>query len=160
MLLKSPQGSGILLMNSMSYKEYSIVPVNNIFTDTLVKTTSSTEAEAFLRKIYPHYSVKEFFYVIHLNNSQQIIGYQKVSEGGITQTSVDLRLIFKMAISLLATNIILSHNHPSGSMKPSDSDIQLTRKIADAGKLLDIHVLDHIILTENGSYSFASEGIL
>ena len=83
-----------------------------------------------------------------------------MSKGGITGTLVDTRLVFKRAIELTATSIILCHNHPSGTLKPSASDISLTKKIKKGGEVLDIKILDHIIITEGSYYSFADEGVL
>jgi DNA repair protein RadC len=147
-------------MSSLKYREYTIVPVNNIFTENLNKTTSSNDAAKVLRAIYPHFSVKEYFFVLYLNNSNHIVGYQRLSEGGITSTVADQRLIFKMGFELLACSIIISHNHPSGSLKPSESDIALTEKIKRTGKILDMQLLDHVIMTEDGFYSFADNGLL
>ena len=83
-----------------------------------------------------------------------------ISSGGITGTLVDVRIVFKKALEKGATAVILCHNHPSGALKPSNSDIQLTEKLRDAGKILDIRVLDHLIVTESGYFSFADEGKL
>ena len=80
--------------------------------------------------------------------------------GGITGTVADLRIMFKLAIENLATGIILSHNHPSGQLKPSDADIQLTKSIKEAGKILTIELLDHVIISNDGYFSFADEGLL
>lgn len=102
----------------------------------------------------------EEFWIILLNRSNKIIRKECVSRGGITGTIADLRLIFKPAIESLATGIIVCHNHPSGNVKPSDADVSLTRKIREAGSLLDIQLLDHLIIVEKGYYSFADEGKL
>jgi DNA repair protein RadC len=102
----------------------------------------------------------EEFWIILLNRSNKIIRKECISRGGITGTVADLRLIFKPAIESLATGIIVCHNHPSGNLKPSDADVSLTRKIRDAGALLDIHLLDHLIIVEKAYYSFADEGRL
>jgi len=102
----------------------------------------------------------EEFWIILLNRSNKIIRKECISRGGITGTVADLRLIFKPAIESLATGIIVCHNHPSGNIKPSDADVSLTRKIRDAGTLLDIQLLDHLIIVEKAYYSFADEGRL
>lgn len=102
----------------------------------------------------------EEFWVLYLNNSNLIIGKQCLSKGGLTGTLVDMRLVFKPALSLLATGIILCHNHPSGTLEPSQSDKQLTNKIKEAGKTLDIKILDHLIVTEKKYFSFADDNIL
>lgn len=102
----------------------------------------------------------EEFWVLFLNNSNKVLFKQQLSKGGITGTLVDVRLVFKKALALFATSIILCHNHPSGKLIPSMSDKQLTQKIKKAGATIDIAVLDHLILTENAYFSFADESIL
>lgn len=102
----------------------------------------------------------EEFWIIFLNNANKIQLKTQMSKGGITGTLVDTRLIFKQALELAATGLILCHNHPSGTLKPSTSDINLTNKIKKGGEVLDIKVLDHLIITEKEYYSFADEGIL
>jgi len=101
----------------------------------------------------------EEFWVLFLNNSNAVISKSQLSKGGITGTSVDIRLIFKLALENSATGLILCHNHPSGNLKPSDADKKITRKICDAGDNLDVKVLDHLIITESKYYSFVDEGI-
>lgn len=101
----------------------------------------------------------EEFWVLFLNNSNSVISKSQLSKGGITGTSVDIRLIFKLALENSATGLILCHNHPSGNLKPSDADKKITRKICDAGDNLDVKVLDHLIITESKYYSFVDEGI-
>jgi len=102
----------------------------------------------------------EEFWIIFLNNANKIQLKTQMSKGGITGTLVDTRLIFKQALELASTGLILCHNHPSGTLKPSSSDISLTNKIKKGGDVLDIKVLDHLIITEKEYYSFADEGIL
>jgi DNA repair protein RadC len=102
----------------------------------------------------------EIFAVLFLNRANKINHFEIISEGGITGTVADPRIILRKALEEDAVNIILCHNHPSGSLKPSRADEELTRKIKEAARLLDIAVLDHIIVSENGYYSFADEGIL
>ena len=124
----------------------------------LAKITSSRTVFNIMQPIIgelPH----EEFWVLYLNNSNKVIYKSQLSKGGITGTVVDVRLIFKMAFEHNATAIILTHNHPSGVLQASDADKQITRKLKDAGKNLDINVLDHIIVTENGYLSFMDEGI-
>ncbi|GAB1307640.1 DNA repair protein RadC [Urechidicola sp. KH5] len=102
----------------------------------------------------------EEFWVLFLNNSNKVIDTLQMSKGGLTGTVVDTRLIFKKALANGSTSLILGHNHPSGSLKPSASDKQLTEKIKHAGSTLDIKVLDHLIVTPQNYYSFADEGSL
>lgn len=102
----------------------------------------------------------EVFAVVFLNRANRINHFEVISEGGITGTVADPRLILKRALQEDAVSLILSHNHPSGSLQPSRADQELTRKIKEAAKYLDISVLDHIIVSETGYFSFADEGIL
>lgn len=102
----------------------------------------------------------EEFWVIYLNNSNKVIRNEQLSKGSITGTLVDVRLVYKVALEVFATSIVLCHNHPSGKLAPSTADRQLTRKLKDAGECLDVKVLDHLIITQQGYYSFADEGIL
>jgi len=101
----------------------------------------------------------EEFWLLFLNNSNKVIAKSQLSKGGLTGTVVDIRVIFKAAFENNATSIILTHNHPSGKLAPSDADKQITTKIKTAGQQLDIPILDHVIITENGYFSFADEGI-
>lgn len=102
----------------------------------------------------------EEFWVMFLNRGNKIIGHHRVSQGGITGTVIDVRLVMKKALEQLATSVILCHNHPSGSLSPSQADIDITKKLAEAGKVMDIPVLDHLIIGENNYFSFADEGMM
>ena len=102
----------------------------------------------------------EEFWIIYLNNSNKVIYKSQLSKGGITGTIVDVRIVFKTALEQNAVGIILVHNHPSGNLQPSDEDKNITRQLKTAGKSLSINVLDHVIITEKGYYSFADESIL
>lgn len=124
----------------------------------LTKITSSKAVFEVMQPIIGELSHEEFW-VLYLNNSNKILFKSQLSKGGMTGTVVDVRMVFKIALEQNATSIILSHNHPSGKLAPSDADIQITKKIKNAGKELDIPVLDHIIISERGYYSFADEGI-
>ncbi|WP_317130277.1 JAB domain-containing protein [Aggregatimonas sangjinii] len=105
--------------------------------------------------------VHESFKILLLNNSNKVKGVHQISQGGITGTLVDIRLLFATILKSLSVAIILAHNHPSGKLKPSEADINITNKIKRAAKFLDILVLDHIILAPNGGhYSFKDEGII
>jgi DNA repair protein RadC len=99
----------------------------------------------------------EEFWVMLLNKANLIIDIQKISEGGVSGTVVDPKKVFHFALVKLASSMILVHNHPSGNLSPSDADIVLTKKISDAGKLLDISILDHLIIAD-GYHSFADNG--
>ncbi|MGC1630719.1 MAG: DNA repair protein RadC [Gelidibacter sp.] len=102
----------------------------------------------------------EEFWIIYLNNSNKVLQKNQLSKGGITGTLVDVRLALKTAIEVGAVGIILAHNHPSGTLKPSEADKQITQKLKNAGESLDIKVLDHLIITEKAYFSFADEGML
>ncbi len=94
------------------------------------------------------------------NNSNKIKRFEIISKGGLTSTVADPRIIFKIALEHNASNLILCHNHPSGKLEPSQSDIALTEKIKSAASHLDMRVLDHVIVSTNGYYSFADEGMI
>ncbi|MBU0695641.1 MAG: JAB domain-containing protein [Bacteroidetes bacterium] len=102
----------------------------------------------------------EQFKVILMSRANKVLGIIEISSGGIAGTVADPKLIFASALKACASCIILAHNHPSGNLKPSQADIQLTRKIKAGGELLDITVLDHVILTSEGYYSFGDEGMI
>lgn len=103
---------------------------------------------------------REMFYVLYLNNSLKIIDEEDLFRGGITSTTVDVRIILKRALTCLATSIIISHNHPSGSLEPSKADIDMTAKIKKAAAAIDVELLDHLIITQNGYFSFADKGMV
>ena len=100
----------------------------------------------------------EEFWILLLNNSNRIMDKKRLSVGGLADTSVDVRLIMKLAIEHLASRIVLCHNHPSGNTTPSSQDIHITQKVMEGGKTLDIMLLDHVIVADNRYYSFADEG--
>ncbi len=102
----------------------------------------------------------EQFKVMMMNRANKVLGIFEVSTGGVSGTVADPKLIFAAAIKANACGIILAHNHPSGTTQPSQSDIALTRKIKEGGKLLDVQLLDHLIVTLEGHYSFADEGMI
>lgn len=99
-------------------------------------------------------------WVLYLTSSNRLIERQRVSQGGVQATVVDHRLIIKRALELLATQLIITHNHPSGAAEPSRADKELTKKVADAAALFDIRLLDHVIISREGSFSFRREGAL
>lgn len=101
----------------------------------------------------------EEFWVLYLNNSNKVIHKAQLSKGGIVGTVVDVRIVFKIALEYNATSLILSHNHPSGKLYASEADIEITNKIREASKHLDLLILDHVIITENSYYSFKDEAI-
>ncbi|MEP6712592.1 MAG: DNA repair protein RadC [Ferruginibacter sp.] len=130
-------------------------------TDILDKKTVSTSREIadYLKHALKDYSY-EVFAVVFLNRANKIKSFQIISNGGLTGTVADPRIILKKAIEEEATSIVLSHNHPSGNLRPSRADEDITFKIKQAASYLDIKVIDHIIVSEEGYFSFADEGML
>jgi DNA repair protein RadC len=128
---------------------------------TLEKTVikSSRDIAEYLRAVIKDFNY-EVFAVLFLNRSNKINHFEIISRGGITGTVADPRIILKAALSYDATSLVLCHNHPSGSLKPSRADEDLTKKIIEAAKYFDIRILDHIIVSEEGYFSFADEGLM
>lgn len=104
--------------------------------------------------------LNEQFFILLLNRANRVIGLTEISSGGFSGTVVDPKLVFGIALKSCASGIILCHNHPSSNLKPSQSDLTLTRRLVEAGKLLDLLIWDHIILTKRGYFSFGDEGLL
>jgi len=102
----------------------------------------------------------EEFWVLLLNRANRLIKKKRVSEGGVSGTVADPKIVFKLALEELASGIIVVHNHPSGNPKPSDNDINLTKKIKEGGKMLEIQLLDHLIIAHDRYFSFADEGFI
>ncbi len=102
----------------------------------------------------------EEFWILFLNRSNRVINRMKLSQGGISGTVTDVRMVMKKAIEYLASGIIVCHNHPSGNLNPSESDSKITQKIKEAGNLLDIQLLDHLIISDKDYYSFADNGLV
>lgn len=125
------------------------------------KITSSIKSAEFIKQFYSDdIGIFESFFILLLNRNNQTIGYSKISQGGITGTVVDVKIIAKYVVDSLASGVVLAHNHPSGNLQPSKADLNITKRIKNALELLDTKVLDHIILTEESYYSFIDEGIL
>lgn len=126
----------------------------------IVKT--SEEAAAVCRQVFDADTIEwvESFIVIALNKANKVIGFYKVSQGGVSGTIADPRVIMQFSLLSNASCLLLCHNHPSGSLKPSAQDQALTQKVKQAAMLFDTIILDHIILTDNGFFSMADEGIL
>ena len=122
--------------------------------------TSYDAANLFRENWSDDIELFEEFLVLFLNKANQATGLFRASRGGISGTVVDVRIIFVAALKALASAIIIAHNHPSSNLKPSEMDISLTRKICQAGEMLNIPVLDHIIITRNDYYSFSDDGKL
>ena len=143
--------------------EIAISYTGSLKTNLLPKISSSRSAAdlAFAQWNKNEIELQETFKIMLLNNANKVKGIYTLSTGGITGTLVDIRIVFAVVLKSVTTSIILAHNHPSGTLQPSQPDKLLTEKIKKAGELFDIKVLDHLILTPDGDYfSFADEGIL
>lgn len=121
------------------------------------RISSSKEVAALFLPLLNDLPYEEFWTLL-LNRNNQVLSQYQVSKGGISGTIVDPRLIFKKAVECMASGVILCHNHPSGNRQPSDADLQLTKKLKEGGRLLDIQVLDHLIIAGESYFSFADEG--
>lgn len=130
---------------------------------TGVKVTSSKNAVDYLRTIEDYQNnleYKEYFYALYLSKSNMIIGYSRISEGGLSGTVADPKMVVQNALLCNASSVIISHNHPSGELTPSGADMAITKKIKQGCEFLDIQLLDHVIITRDKYYSMADEGIL
>ena len=125
-----------------------------------MKVTGSKDAADAFRAIWPAYDHIEFSYMLMMNRQNQILGYHQLSKGGMTGAVIDVRVIFQVALKACATSLIIAHNHPSGNLDTSDADRKVTRQIKEAGLILDIPLLDHLILTNDSFLSMADEGLL
>ncbi len=103
---------------------------------------------------------REYFKVLFLNSANDVLGYTQISEGGLSNTCVDVRIILQAALLTNATSLILAHNHPSGNLKPSNEDRKMTESIKKAAELLQIRVVDHIIMSDENYYSFVDYGLI
>ena len=129
----------------------------------LFQVRSADNAFEYFSRAYDEGTIGlcEEFMVLLLNRANRVMGCLRLSKGGLTGTVVDLRILFGTALKAMASGIIIAHNHPSNSLQPSEADLELTKKIKEAGKLLDINLLDHLILGTDDNYiSFANEGWL
>jgi DNA repair protein RadC len=125
------------------------------------KITSSEDAYKCAKNFWHEdIEIYESFFICMLNTANESVGYVKLSQGGINGTVVDIRILTKYVIDSLCSNVILFHNHPSGNLKPSKEDINITKKVKDALKLFDIKLLDHLILSKDGFYSLAEYGYI
>lgn len=121
--------------------------------------SNSNDAYKILESQLSYLRTEEFWGVF-LNQSNKVILISQLTHGGISQSIVDIRILFKTALDHFATGIIIAHNHPSGSLKPSREDISVTQRIKEAGKLMNIQLLDHLIITQNSYLSFSDEGLI
>ena len=123
------------------------------------KVKDSQTAYTLLSEQFPNMDYRESFKVLYLNSAHQVLACTTISEGGITQTVADIRIILQGALLTNATAMIIAHNHPSGEALPSREDKELTTRIAEASKLLNMKLLDHLIITSDGYYSFVDNGM-
>jgi DNA repair protein RadC len=128
----------------------------------LGKITNSKDVADFIRRTFKAgtLELQESFITLYLNTANEILGYYNHTVGGINATIADRRLILATALASASVGIVVSHNHPSGNLKPSQADIELTRKLKEGASVLDIKLLDHVIISKNNYYSFADEGML
>lgn len=127
----------------------------------IVKISQPEDAVNYIRQFYhDDIEIYESFFILLLNRANETIGYAKISQGGITGTVVDTKIICKYVVDSLASGVILAHNHPSGNKQPSTQDIEVTKRLSNAIQILESQVLDHVILTKNDFYSFQENCLL
>jgi len=147
----------------MQVAEIELIYKSKVKASQRPTVTTSQDAFRLFKQNWDENKIEfiEQFKVLFLNRSNKVLAIFELSTGGVTGTVADPKLVFAAALKLNACNIILCHNHPSGSLKPSQADEALTRKIKEAGRYLDLPVIDHLIISgENNYYSFADEGLL
>ncbi len=148
-------------VNLFEAAEVSVVYKNSVSVEKKYQITSSCDIYMLMRPVFQDImSHHEEFYIILLNMNNSVLSISKIAKGGISETTVDTRIVLQTALKTNSVKLTLVHNHPSGNLTPSHQDISLTRKIVEAGKLMDITVIDHVIISDAGYYSFADEGIL
>lgn len=128
--------------------------------EMITVTTSKDALECFRHIWSERISYVEESFILLLNRANKVLGFVKLSSGGTTATVVDQKMIFQTALKTNACSIILAHNHPSGNLKPSETDIKLTKEITATGRILGIPLMDHLILTDESYFSFADEGMM
>lgn len=142
----------------MTAKEYKLTCTTNEMQS--VKVTGPADAAVFAANFFEDdINIYESCFIILLNKANRIIGWYKVSSGGLDSTIIDKRIICKVVIDALASRVILVHNHPSGEVRPSSADIKRTKEVKECLELFDVSLVDHIILSENKYYSFTNERV-
>ena len=154
-----------MLLNEQSLNqiaEVELIYKTKIKASERPKLRTSKDAADILKRYWDENKIEfvEQFKVLFLNRANKVLGIFEVSTGGVTGTVVDPKIIFVAALKANACNIIISHNHPSGNLQPSNADIEITEKIKKAGQFLEITLFDHIIVSSEGYYSFADEGLI
>ncbi len=149
-------------IDGMKVSEVELVYRSKVKASERPVLSDSKEVYRLLKRYWDDTKIElvEQFKVLLLSQGNKVLGICELSTGGLTGTVADPKLIFIAALKLAACNIILAHNHPSGNLKPSKADIELTKKIKEAGHLLDIFVPDHLIISSESYYSFADEGMM
>ncbi len=158
--IKSFERSPYLAELKVSYKRRRKVEAGQLTMPWLI--ASAATADAYLRSVWDQDAIEliEEVLIVCLNGGHEVLGWVKVSRGGFSQATIDPRVIFGVALQAAATAIIVAHNHPGGTTEPSPEDRRVTRRLAEAGKLIGVTVLDHIILTRDKAVSMAGEGLL
>ena len=149
-------------INGMQVSEVELVYKSKVKPSERPQVSQSKEVYELLKRNWDENKIGlvEQFKILLLNQNNRVLGLYEISTGGMTGTIADPKLIFIAALRAAAVNLILAHNHPSGSLKPSRADIELTRKIKEGGRLLEITVLDHLIISNEAFYSMADEGTM
>ncbi len=127
----------------------------------IITITDSKKSYDFIKKFWhKDINIYESFFILLMNQANETMAYAKISQGGVAGTIVDVKIVAKYAVDCLASSVILAHNHPSGNPNPSRADISITKKIKEGLKLLDIKVLDHLIIFDEGYTSMADENLM
>lgn len=147
--------------NLLELAEISVVYKNKIREKDKIQIMSSNDIYKLMKPVYEDViNHHEEFYIILLNTGNYVLGISKIAQGGISSTTIDTRIILQTALKTNSVKIALVHNHPSTNLQPSSHDKDFTNKIVKAGKLMDIKVLDHVIISDNGYFSFCDDGII
>jgi DNA repair protein RadC len=140
--------------------EIEVTYTSKIKSSDRLKITCSEDANQALRTFWPSFEHVEYVYLLLLNRQNQLIGKYFLAKGGMAGTIVDIRVVFQVALKANASAIMIAHNHPSGNLLASEADRKITQQLKEAGNILEIPLLDHIILTEEGYLSLADDGYL
>lgn len=147
-------------MKNNIVSEVELTYKNNVPYNQRQKISNSQGAYEILTNLFPENTMdyRETFIVLYLNRANQVLGYSVISQGGTSNTTVDIKMVIQTALLANASCIMLAHNHPSGNVQPSSDDNRITKRIMEAAKLFDITVLDHLIITNENYYSFTDNG--
>jgi DNA repair protein RadC len=147
-------------MKNNIVSEVELTYKNNVPYNQRQKISNSQGAYEILTNLFPENTMdyRETFIVLYLNRANQVLGYSVISQGGTSNTTVDIKMVIQTALLANASCIMLAHNHPSGNLHPSSDDNRITNRIIEAARLFDITVLDHIIITNESYYSFTDNG--